>query len=1251
MKKRIAAASTTTLMIVILLSSLFQLQPVIAQTPPPVTGDWIIADTTVMNDTTILLDGNLTIETSGHLTLRNVTLIMNCSDNRTFGIEVQGSPFGAKGEFIVTNTTIRSANESYYYNFSVNGRMTMRACTVRNLMGALNLADPLNSLGGIQIGSSNVLIEDTNITDYQSIGISVNPFASPTVRRCNISISGLAFTIGILEISTGISSPVYQDNFISGNLLSGIVSFGLPIMTMFGEIRGNTFQGNTVGVTCFGTSPDIIDNDFNTNLVGSIALMSCDSEISGNAITVTGSGISVLDPSDPHIHNNTINLSAIGILLSNGTACHVHHNNISGNLVYGISATGANSEIYHNDMYNNLLVAISLDDSASKVHHNTIVSATIGTGIQVLNDSAPNIYLNDIVGGDFSTGISLTGNRSMQPVMDRNTFDMGADCTCIDIEGFSPLITDNTLNYDQGANGLNATGSTPTITGNTFTGLSATHGVYIQDSTPKVENNSLSGNEMGVYVHNCTPEVKYNDISNNGGLGILVERSRRPAVAKNVFNEVNGNPAGSHAKIEAEVVNSTHTHIHSDNSYIRLLNSTWDYPLIGENTDFRVQFDWFLDVFVKMPDDSPAQGVDIALINSTGVEKYNFVTDSEGKSIWNRVTEWVFFNGGSDLHSPYDVQVEYSPWVANKTVILDHSQEVHLKLGFDNGPSDPFNILPKSTHNRTPMITWNASVDPDDDPIHYILSMGTNQGGKQVLADINTSGTAYQVSSPLNFRRYYISLSAHTPDGNSSAKVSSVLDIVNNPPELQHIDDMVFYLEDKTSLKFFMNATDPDTDPKDALTYGANTTLFTADPLTGEVNWTPTENDLGTHIVNFTISDGFAIDFELVSITVTYRNEAPVANAGEDFTAYVDIKITLNGSGSYDPDGTIVDYEWKPDKIVLLNITDKVRPHFKTSELGNYSFQLRVRDDMGVWSATDNVVVTVLPGEPDIPIPEPILTLKFGKVTPIEGDLNDTFVFSVTLFAVNATGELLEMMNESDFLRVKIDERRNFDMTRQDGAIDLEAGVHYSREIAGDHLFKGNHTFRFFSDYQNLTGDVGVFQGPRVIESVGPDDDVIDDNDDDDDVDTGALGICAVIFFTLLLLIAIIVAIGIFIIRRRAFGFEQEEFEDDGEEDDEEDEEEERGKRKKKSKRKKEDDEDLFDDIEDDDEDFEDLFDKDWQDEGFPDDEFDGEGDLEDKDWEDDFPGDEDDIDDFPEDEDDIDDIPDDLDDEPEFMD
>jgi hypothetical protein len=101
-----------------------------------------------------------------------------------------------------------------------------------------------------------------------------------------------------------------------------------------------------------------------------------------------------------------------------------------------------------------------------------------------------------------------------------------------------------------------------------------------------------------------------------------------------------------------------------------------------------------------------------------------------------------------------------------------------------------------------------------------------------------------------------------------------------------------------------------------------------------------------------------------VTVNVTAPNLPPVANAGPDQTARRYFKVTLNGSASSDPDGSIAHYQWTQlsGPSVKLNGYATATPYFNASAKPGtvYSFLLTVTDDRGATSS-DSVNVTVKP--------------------------------------------------------------------------------------------------------------------------------------------------------------------------------------------------------------------------------------------------------------------------------------------------
>jgi hypothetical protein len=91
-------------------------------------------------------------------------------------------------------------------------------------------------------------------------------------------------------------------------------------------------------------------------------------------------------------------------------------------------------------------------------------------------------------------------------------------------------------------------------------------------------------------------------------------------------------------------------------------------------------------------------------------------------------------------------------------------------------------------------------------------------------------------------------------------------------------------------------------------------------------------------------------------------NQPPIADAGEDFEAYVTDEVDLDGSGSYDPDGDAIEFEWtlldRPadSNAELLNDT-RPNPSFFADRPGVYLIEVAVNDALSV--STDEVQVLV----------------------------------------------------------------------------------------------------------------------------------------------------------------------------------------------------------------------------------------------------------------------------------------------------
>jgi 5-hydroxyisourate hydrolase-like protein (transthyretin family) len=143
--------------------------------------------------------------------------------------------------------------------------------------------------------------------------------------------------------------------------------------------------------------------------------------------------------------------------------------------------------------------------------------------------------------------------------------------------------------------------------------------------------------------------------------------------------------------------------------------------------------------------------------------------------------------------------------------------------------------------------------------------------------------------------------------------------------------------------------------PNTPVSTGSNTALLSLSGLVA-----------GTYTYQLTVTDnsGASSSSQVKVIVTAATNTPPTANAGpnQQITAPAN-SVTLNGSGSNDPDGTISTYSWAtvsgPGSVTISN-SNTATPSVVGLIAGGYIFELTVTDNKGATSK-DQIAVTVLP--------------------------------------------------------------------------------------------------------------------------------------------------------------------------------------------------------------------------------------------------------------------------------------------------
>ncbi len=194
-----------------------------------------------------------------------------------------------------------------------------------------------------------------------------------------------------------------------------------------------------------------------------------------------------------------------------------------------------------------------------------------------------------------------------------------------------------------------------------------------------------------------------------------------------------------------------------------------------------------------------------------------------------------------------------------------------------------------------------------------------DNGGSRILASDTEDGQIWQS---------HVTGFSATEASVPFASNPMMIGVINQPPALASIGPRA--VQETQLLTFSVTATDPDatTPGLSADPLPANATFFDAGDGTGSFSFSPSYSQAGTFDIWFVASDGQAADSELVTITVTDMNRAPVLAAIGSQTIAEGSILNLPLSAS-DPDG---------DAVVLLTGTLPANANFADGGDGNGTF-------------------------------------------------------------------------------------------------------------------------------------------------------------------------------------------------------------------------------------------------------------------------------------------------------------------------
>ncbi len=260
-------------------------------------------------------------------------------------------------------------------------------------------------------------------------------------------------------------------------------------------------------------------------------------------------------------------------------------------------------------------------------------------------------------------------------------------------------------------------------------------------------------------------------------------------------------------------------------------------------------------------------------------------------------------------------------------------------------------------------IDGSNSSDPDGDTLRYSWMLrATPDGSSAALSAANTPTVALM---PDVVGVYEVRLVVS--DGATSSNPATVRITAeeappqNQPPVARVGPDQNAEPGDTITLDGSLSQ-DPDGQPlmyEWTLMAPPQSSAALQDPTSAKPTFVP--DIQGTYIGELTVSDGeFTSDAVAVLITVTRGNAAPQARAGLDRDVVLDEQVMLNGTGSSDPDGDALTYDWTlalpAGSAASLDDKTSATPTFTPDVTGEYVATLVVRDGQ-LASAPSSVVV------------------------------------------------------------------------------------------------------------------------------------------------------------------------------------------------------------------------------------------------------------------------------------------------------
>ena len=240
-----------------------------SKTPPPKSGDWNINDTTLIENSVLIINGSIIINESGKLILKNSQIYMNLSYDGEHRIDVYGNltMYGSKITAlniqynyyidVYENATLKiEGSEISYAGYTKGTSGTLSGLWINTDNASINNSVIHHNYYGVYLyRSQHCEIKNTEINDTQQASIYLSYASNSTIFNCSFVKDGGYVIYGYYS---------YNNNISKNKIING--TYGVYLYRGDqNNIKGNTIQNLRYGTYLYYSNNDTVEDNVFTN--------------------------------------------------------------------------------------------------------------------------------------------------------------------------------------------------------------------------------------------------------------------------------------------------------------------------------------------------------------------------------------------------------------------------------------------------------------------------------------------------------------------------------------------------------------------------------------------------------------------------------------------------------------------------------------------------------------------------------------------------------------------------------------------------------------------------------------------------------------------------------------------------------------------------------------------------------------------------------------------------------------------------